>query len=157
MKLFQINSLLADLLGAIEAQDGELSAEAAAALDSLEMTRGDKLLDLGCAYLEIEAEAKAVKEVEQSLADRRKMLERRAEWLKGYVRAQLADGETVKDGRCRLSWRKSTAVEITGVVPDRFLKYPPPVPDRTAIKAALEAGPVDGAELVTRQHLQIGS
>ena len=155
MKLFQINEQLATLLAAIEAQDGELSAEALSALDWLEASRGEKLLDMGCAYLGLTAEAAAIRETEKTLAARRQSLERRAESLKGFLRQQLTEGETVKDARCRLSWRKSTAVEITGAVPDKFLKYVDPQPDRVALKEALASGPVPGAELVTRQNLQI--
>lgn len=156
MKLFEINDQLATLLDAIEAQDGELSAEALSALDWLEASRGEKLLDLGCAYLGLTAEAAAIRETEKALALRRASLERRAESLKGFLRRQIDEGETHKDARCRLSWRKSTAVEITGTVPDRFLKYRDPEPDKVAIKEAIEAyGCVYGAELVTRNNLQI--
>lgn len=157
MRLFHINELLENLLSAIEAQGGELSPEAGAALESLEMERSEKLLDLGCAYMECESEAEAIKKVETSLAERRRTLERRAEWLKRFVAGQIADGETMKDGRCRLSWRKSTSVEITdpGAVPDKYLRYKPPEPDKAMLKVALEAGPVAGAQLVTKNNLQI--
>lgn len=156
MKLFEIDQQIDLLMSAIEAQDGEVSAEAAATLDALEMDRAAKLLDIGCAVLELESEARAVKEVADSLVARRRTLERKAEWLRKYIADRMEN--PLKDARCRLSWRKSTAVEIVDVsqVPDQYMRFPEPTPDKTAIRAALEFGDVPGARIVTNQNLQIG-
>jgi hypothetical protein len=158
MKLFEISDAITQIMATVESQDGELSDVQTVALDSLELARDQKLLDCACVYKSLEAEAEAVKATEIALGLRRKALERHAEWLWRYIRSHVTDGERLKDGRAKLGWRKSSAVEIVNVqhVPDKFMRYNEPAPDKTAIKAAIESGEaVPGAQIVERQNLQI--
>ena len=60
--------------------------------DTLEGASGDienKAWNTAALILQFEGEAMMIKEAEQRMANRRKSLERRVEWLRGYVLVQL--------------------------------------------------------------------
>jgi hypothetical protein len=71
---------------------------------------------------------------------------------------QLYGIERLDGGNMKLFFRKSDSVDIidAGLLTDDFLKYPPPEPMKSKIKAAIKAGEeVPGAQLITKQNLQI--
>lgn len=108
---------------------------------------------------ELLADAKAIREEEKALADRRAKKERKAEAMKDYLaNALLAlDRQKLETPKVALSFRKSQSVEITddSLIPEDYIKYKPAV-DKTAIKAALKDGAfIPGAELRDAQNLQI--
>jgi hypothetical protein len=126
---------------------------------SLEGARNDKLEAVALYVKQLEAEAAAVRAEEKTLAARRQAKERKAERLREYVaRSMQAFGDVkLETARCALSFRKSETVELTDPerVPTTFVSYQPKI-DKAAIRKALKAGEdVQGAELVTRQNLQI--
>lgn len=126
----------------------------------LEGERNDKLEAVALFVKSLEAEAAAMKAEEKALAERRGVKERKAERLRRYLSdsMQLFGDTKLETTRCSLSFRKSEAVEITdpnALRPDLW-KQPAPQPDKTAIKKAIKAGEVvTGAQIVTRQNLQI--
>ena len=68
------------------------------------------------------------------------------------------DGKKFETARVRLSWRSSESVEVNGIdaLPDEYLRFKDPEPDKTKIKAALKAGvELKGCMLVAKQNLQI--
>ena len=72
--------------------------------------------------------------------------------------ANYYDGEKFETARVRLSWRSSESVEGSGIdaLPDEYLRFKDPEPDKTKIKAALKAGvELKGCTLVAKQNLQI--
>ena len=77
--------------------------------------------------------------------------------MKSYLLKYL-DGEKYKSAKVSISYRTGTSVDIAegAVVPDKFLKYSEPTPDKTGLKAALKAGEIlPGITLVTSQSIQI--
>lgn len=112
----------------------------------------------------MEAMAASIKAAEQEMTDRRKRLEKRAEWLREYVRGAM-EHTGVKVIECphfRITLRanpESVDVFDAQQVPAQYLKTPeppPPAPDKTAIKKALAAGvDVPGARLVRGQRLEV--
>lgn len=69
-----------------------------------------------------------------------------------------AGGEKIKTSKVAISWRKSENVQITAgaFLPDEYLTYKEPEPNKAAIKKALKAGTsIDGATLVTTNNIQI--
>ena len=93
-----------------------------------------------------------------AMADRQKRLEKKAESLKGYL-AYALQGEKFSTPRIAMSWRKSESVLIPdeALLDDRFVNVTMvKKPDKKLIKDTLKAGrEVPGAELVTKQNLQI--
>lgn len=67
-------------------------------------------------------------------------------------------GEKIKTSKVAIGWRKSESVQINAeaFLPDEYLTYKEPEPNKVAIKKALKAGTlIDGATLVTTNNIQI--
>lgn len=129
--------------------------------NQLEGERNDKLESVALYIKSLDAEAAAIKAEEKTLAERRSIKERKAHRLRGYLSTsmQMFGDTKLETPRVALSFRKSESVEITDAsyLPRVFCKIEEKItPDKTAIKKAIKAGEViNGAELVTRQNLQI--
>lgn len=127
-------------------------------LDELEIARNDKLEAVALYIKGLEAEAAAIKAEAVRLNERRAVLERKAERLRGYLSASMQTwGDTrLETPRAVLSWRKSEAVEVDEAELPREWYKATYSPDKAAIKAAIKAGEqVQGAQIVERQNLQI--
>ena len=104
---------------------------------------------------DLKAEAEALKNEKQALAERQKVAENKAESLKKWL-AYALQGEEFKTPKCAISFRKSEAVEVTDEglnnlmkEHDELLTYKAPEPNTTAIKQALKDGlNVAGVQLV---------
>lgn len=88
MKLYELTAEYSQLQQLIEAEDFDEKTIA----DTLESIQGE-ILDKGknvAAYFQnLEAAAEALKAAEARIADRRKAIESRAEWLKEYLRSNM--------------------------------------------------------------------
>ncbi|WP_278558937.1 siphovirus Gp157 family protein [Acidaminococcus intestini] len=129
----------------------------AAALDSLQMERDEKLTNIGKWILDLKADAKAIREREISLAERRKAKENKAEQLTDYMNMILA-GKKFECADFKASYRKSQAVEVMDAekIPAPYLIVQEPKVDKAGIKKALKAGEeVPGCKLVERNNLSI--
>ena len=107
------------------------------------------------------AEADMIKAEADKLTKRAKAkaneAERCSEYLSGFM-ANHYDLKKFETARVRLSWRSSEYVEVNGIdaLPDEYLRFKDPEPDKTKIKAALKAGvELKGCTLVANQNLQI--
>ena len=128
-----------------------------AALDALQMERDEKLTNIGKWILDLKADAKAIREREISLAERRKAKENKAEQLMDYMNMILA-GKKFECADFKASYRKSQAVEVTDAekIPAPYLIVQEPKVDKAGIKKALKAGEdIPGAKLVERNNLSI--
>ena len=159
MRLYEINEALEALLNEVDPETGELTCDMEQ-LEALTLARDEKLEGMALYIKNADAEAKAIREEEKTLAERRRALENRAERARNFLSLQLM-GEKFSTPRVAVSWRRSEAVELgmgffASDENERFLKYRDPEPDKVAIKAALKAGEaVPGAELVTNLNMQI--
>lgn len=159
MRLYEINAALEALLEQVDEETGELTCDLEQ-LDALMMERDEKLEGLALYCKNADAEAKAIREEEKALAERRRSLENKAERVKGFLAEQLA-GEKFSTPKVAVSYRKSEQVEVSAAFftdesNERFLRFKDPEADKTAIKAALKAGEkVPGAEIVTRTNMSI--
>lgn len=130
-------------------------------LDALNVELRDKLEACGAWMKGQRALAKAIREEEKALADRRKAIERRLEWMDGYVLRSLMklDGCRLETPRVALSTRKSTRVVVDSeeALPPEFVQVVETVKaDKTAIGKALKAGEeVPGAHVEERLNLQL--
>lgn len=156
MTLFDINKAILEFDYEIDEETGEiLNAEA---LDALQLARDEKIEGVGLWIKNLQAEAEAVKKEKDAMADRQKRLEKKAESLKRYLEWALA-GEKFSTPRIAMTFRKSESVLIPdeALLDDRFVNITMvKKPDKKLIKDTLKAGrEVPGAELVTKQNLQI--
>lgn len=106
-------------------------------------------------------EAKALKEEETRLSNRRKSLENRSEWLKKYLDSSMkATGKTKFKGKLfSFSIQKnSPGVEILDeeLIPERFYIEQEPVLSRENLLKALKDGEdIPGAEIKQTESLRI--
>lgn len=135
------------------------------AFEALQMARDAKIEGVLCWTKNLAAEANAIREEEQKLADRRKALERKREKLLDYAEKALG-GAAFQTAKCAVTYRKSTAVEITdmdAVVQwcmdngyDGKITYAQPTVSKTDIAPLLKAGmAVTGAELRERSNMGV--
>lgn len=135
-------------------------------LEALQMERTAKIESVALWYKNLCADAVAYKAEKDAFAEKEKTAKRTADSLKRYLEAALA-GDKMKTTRVEISFRKSPpAVDITDESAfmayakdgghDELLIIKPPEPCKTAIKDAIKRGvEIPGAELVTRQNIQI--
>lgn len=135
------------------------------AFEELQMARDAKIEGIVCWTKNLAAEAKAIREEEKELAERRRALEAKRDKLLGYVDRAL-DGAPFQTAKCSVTYRKSTAVEITSMEAlvkwcmdngyDGKVTYTAPTVNKSDITALLKAGTaIDGAELVTRMNMGV--
>lgn len=150
MKLYEIDEAI---LNCIDTETGEIID--ADQLDKLTMEIDTKIENVACWIKDLKAEAEALKNEKQALAERQKVSENKAESLKNWL-AYALQGEKFKTTKCAISFRKSEAVEVTDEglnnlmkEHDELLTYKAPEPNKTAIKQAIKDGlNVAGVQLV---------
>jgi hypothetical protein len=163
MKLYQLADEYQQALEVLD--DPELPEEVVR--DTLEALQGG-LVQKGqavAAYaLNLSAEIEVLKAHEKRVAAKRKALEGREEWLRGYLKSNMErcgineikaiDGTfTAKLGK----GRPSVVIDDDKLIPDdsEFVRWKREV-DKTAIAAAIKSGQeVPGAHLETRPTLRI--
>ena len=126
-------------------------------LNCVDMERVQKVENIGCWIKNLLADAKALKEEKDNLVKRQKAAENKAESLKRFLSSYL-NGEKFKTTRVAISYRSNSSVDIAegAVVPEEYLRYSEPTPDKIGLKAALKAGDkFPGITLVTSQNIQI--
>jgi len=158
MTLYEIDAAILALAN----EDGEITDYEA--LDALTMERDRKLENVACWIKELSAEAKAIREEEKALADRRQRAEKKAERLKGYLDHAL-QGQKFTTSRCAVSYRTSTSTEVEDE--DVLLRWLRRNKHRecyetrtsivkTAIRDLLKQGtPVPGAHLEEKRNLTV--
>lgn len=158
MTLYELNEAMRNFVLEIDEDTGEiLNADE---LDLLALEHNEKLKNCVWWYKNKKAEAEALKAEKMKLAKRQQTAERQAEWMKGYIDADL-DGKDFKpedDVTVNVTYRKSKVVECHNIydVPDDYLRYKEPELDKTKIKKAFKEGiDVDGCEIVEKNNIQI--
>jgi hypothetical protein len=156
MTLYEINQQIISLIN----EDGEIADFDA--FEALQLAREQKIENIGCWYKNLTAEAKAIREEEKALADRRRAAENKAERLENYL-SFILNGEKYSSPRLNVTYRKSEAVELDvtdevfmqSMDGTEFVKVTPSI-NKQAIKDALKTGNTDiPAHLVERQNMQI--
>lgn len=152
MNLYEIDN---EILNCVDMETGEIVD--LDKLNSLQMERVQKVENIGCWIKNLLADAKALKEEKDNLVKRQKAAENKAESLKRFLSSYL-NGEKFKTTRVAISYRSNSSVDIAegAVVPEEYLRYSEPTPDKIGLKAALKAGDkFPGITLVTSQNIQI--
>ena len=159
MTLYEIAQEMATL---IDPETGEIRDFEA--FEELQMAREEKIDNTAKWIIELEAEAKMVKERADELTKRAQATKKKAERLREFLQEYLA-GEKRKTADYTIGYRRTEAVEITDEDRavawlmehrDDALTYQQPKISKTAVKELLKAGEeVPGAELVERQSMSI--
>ena len=148
-----------EIMALVDPETGEITDYDA--LDKLNIAREEKIENIAMWIKNLNAEAKAIREEEKNLAERRKAAENKSESHEKYLDRALS-GEKFSTAKIAISYRKSTAVNILDE--EQFIKKAdvtyliPQAPkiDKKAITDALKSGAViDGAELIERNNIQI--
>lgn len=159
MTLYEIAQEMATL---IDPETGELKDYEA--FEALTMAREEKIDNMAKWIIELEAEAKMVKERADELTERARATKKKAERLREFLQEYL-QGEKRKTADYTIGYRRTEAVEITDE--DRAiawlmeygedaLTYQQPKISKTAVKEILKSGKeIPGAELVERQTMQV--
>lgn len=159
MTIYEIDQAIQNL---VDPETGELKDYEA--FEQLQMERDQKIDNVGAWIKDLTAQAKAIREEEQALAERRRVLEAKAERLKGYLE-QALQGEKFSSARCQISYRKSTSVEVHNE--ERMVKWAKrnklkelftvkTVINKAEIGRILRSGGfVYSAELVEKNNIQI--
>lgn len=157
MSIYEIDD---SILSLVDMETGEIEDEKR--YDELQMERTQKVENIACFFKNLVAEAKAMREEEANLAQRRKAVENKAERIKNLL-AYALNGDKFESPKVRCSYRKAKSVQVDGDFvswaeehADDLLTYKEPTPNRTAIKAALADGrEIEHAEIVTHESLQV--
>ena len=151
MTLYDIDN---EIMNCIDMETGEVIDTEK--LNDLQMERDAKIENVALWIKELKAEAEAIKNEKQSLADRQRVAENKAESLKNWL-AYALNGEKFKTAKCSISYRNSESVEVTeeGLEAlmrdhDDLLTYKAPEPNKKAIKDAIKNDglTVEGIQLV---------
>ena len=143
MKLYEIDKAIMDC---VDNETGEIVDFEK--LNALTMARDKKLEGVGIAIKNLTAEAKAIREEEKNLAERRKSLEHKVEGYKQWL-SDVLHGNKFETSKVRCGFRKSSKViveeksfEAWAVSQDReeLLIYTSPKPNKTKLKEALLLG-----------------
>lgn len=81
------------------------------ALDNLAMERERKIENIACFYKNLVSDALAIKAEEETLSERRKVIENKAKRMKEYLSYAL-HGEKFQTAKCAVTFRKTTSVSI---------------------------------------------
>lgn len=157
MSIYDIDDSIMSL---VDMETGEIEDEKR--YDELQMERTQKVENIACYFKNLTAEAKAMREEEANLAQRRKAVENKAERIKALLVYALK-GERFESPKVRCSYRKAKSVQVDDDFvawaqehADDLLTFKEPTPNRTAIKAALEDGrEIEHAQLITNESLQV--
>lgn len=157
MSIYEIEQ---EILALVDPETGEITDFEA--LDALSLARDEKIENIALWIKNLNAEAKAIREEEKNLAERRHVCENKAESLRSYLDRVLS-GEAFKTAKVAISYRKSTAVEVDeGFVEwarehaDNLLKFSEPSVDKTAVKEAIASGAeFEHARMVENLNIQI--
>lgn len=130
-------------------------------LDQLIEELDTKRENVGLYIKNLTAEIDMFKAEEKNLKERRQIKERKIERLKDYLTRsmQLTGDKLLETPRIKLSFRKSTSVDVLDIekIPDMYIKEKVEVSaDKTLLKKALQSGEeIEGAILKETQNLQI--
>ena len=131
------------------------------AFEALEMDRNAKLE--GCALFikNLDSDVEAIRAEEKRLAERRRVMENKAERMRAYVaNSMLTFGDKkFETARVALSFRKSDVLVIAddAEIPEAYIvTKTTTAPDKVALKKAIKAGDtIPGVTIETRQNLQL--
>ena len=160
MTLYEIDQRIMDL---VDPDTGELLDFDA--FSALHMEREQKIESMALWVKDLAATAAAIKAEVDTLTERKKAADRKADSLKKYL-SYILQGEKFSTPRCAVSFRKSTSVQVdepenlvhwleeNGY--DNCVKYKEPEVSKTEVGKLLKSGtPVPFAHLEEKQSVGV--
>lgn len=164
LALYEIDTQIAEVLEYIVNEEtGEIDPIAETELDQLKKDRELKIGNIGLHIKNQVAFIDAIKDEEKKLRERRKIMEKKIEWLKNYLEMHL-DGEKLELPNLKIGWRKSESlIEKGNFDVEKFAQqYPELVkivyqPDKNSIKKFIKEKGVgiEGFEIISKNNIQI--
>lgn len=166
MKLFDLAPAYEQALAIIEQMeaDGCTQDELEEAMRMVDQIEGDlntKCLNIASWVRNLEAEAKAIKEAQDAMDKRRKAATAKADRLRNYLfhGMKLAGVEKMPFPHFVISVKQcpeSVQIAPGALIPNQYLRYADPEPNKVSIKEALKAGTViPGCSLARTEKLEI--
>lgn len=164
MTLYEIDKAIEEAVNSsVDPETGEITG--LEAIEALEMEREAKIENIALYHKNLIAFAADIKEEEKNLSERRKAIENKAERLKSYLDNSL-NGEAFETAKCKLTYRKSTAVNISdeeacmwyllSMDMEPCIKRRPPEINKAELTKVLKEGKeIPGAALEQRNNLSI--
>lgn len=152
MNLYEINQ---EILSLIDPETGEICDYEA--FEALQMEKDAKIENIVLWIKNLRSDAKALRDEEKVLAERRKAAENKAERLAAYLETILK-GEALETAKFKVSFRKTEKAVIDDItkIPKAYLNYGDPTADKNAIKAAIKAGEkIEGAHVEATNSMSI--
>lgn len=153
MNLYQIDEAIEKAFSlAIDPETGEVNEDQFNLLETLSLTRNEKIENIALLIKNLRAEAVALKTEKEVFQKRQKQAENKAEALSRYLMDAL-NGEKFSSNRCSVSFRHTTKVALDEGftiydIDTHFVRMKEPELDKTAIKKALEDGtPIAGVHM----------
>lgn len=154
--LYEIRREIENFEFAVDEETGEFLN--ALSWDELNMAYEEKIENIACYIKNLASDVLAFKAEEDALAQRRKSVEKKIEYLKKLLCNNM-DGEKFSTAKCAVSFRKSESVEVADIalLSSEWLRVKTTYEaDKTAIKAAIKSGQeVSGCKLVENISTQI--
>jgi hypothetical protein len=158
MKLYQLTSNYFSVLDMAEDMDFDTLKDT---LESIQEAIEDKAENVAKLIRCLEADAKAIKEEEQRMADRRKAIENKVANVKTYLQEQLefAGLDKVKRPTITVSIQanpQSVLVKDESLIPSHYMIPVAPKLDKKAVLSFLkEGGEVPGCEIQQSRSVRI--
>ena len=151
MTLYEIDTKISEC---IDSETGEVID--LDRLSGLAMEHEIKLEGVALWIKNLEATAKAIRTERDVLNARQEQAEHKALALREWLSRAL-DGEKMETPKVKVSYHKSTAVEVDDRLPKKWCsKKIVYTPDKFAIRTAIQNGKkITGAKIVERQNIQI--
>lgn len=164
MRLFDIKENIRSLYENLINEDGEIDTSVVGEIESLTAKKEEKEENTALYIKELNHSIKALKDEKKSIDERIKIAENQAGWLKSLLEHSLA-GQAFESPRVKISYRKSTSVEIKDGFEDYAIlnglehlltEKTTITPKKTEISKLLKAGEeVKYCELIEKQNMQI--
>lgn len=157
MNLYQIDRAIEEC---VDMETGEIVD--LEKLEALSMERNQKIENIALFIKNLKADADAIKAEENTLAERRKVIENKVESLKKYLELNL-NGEKFETARCKVMFRNSKKVEIDDDFltwamehDSRFVRHKKPEVDKVALGHAFKAGEnIPHAQYIDTQSMTV--
>ena len=150
-----------EFYNSVDQETGEVDDEARKNLMDIKLAWNEKVIATAEFIKRIRADEEAYKAEIERMVKEKKALERKEEFLKDLLNANMVAAKVQKfeDVTCKISYRKSEKVEVENLdlLPEEFKVSVTTInPDKNAIKEAIKAGQeVNGAKVVECMNLQV--
>ncbi len=143
-----------DIMSCVDKETGELDVDK---LDVLKVERKAKLEKIALWIKNLENDINGIKGEVQNQLERIRKKEYKLLRLKKYLSDAL-DGQGFETAKVDVRFRKTTRVNITDYskIPDVYMRYKQPEPDRKALRAALSIGiEIEGVTLTDNLSMSV--